>query len=170
MRYYLVDKNDSKEYVFNLIESIRHSAELMEFTYNVINEGEVIGEKKVYICKRAARYFASFDGQTWKKIPRQEIPDTIVNTNKEFHLHRGFKPSGIDNNLDSGLRSQMPGKVTDVFVKVGQKIEKGDNLLVLEAMKMENVIKASQAGAVERINVKAGETVEKGVLLLSLES
>ena len=64
------------------------------------------------------------------------------------------------------LCAPMPGKVLNVLVAEGDTVESGDSLLVLEAMKMENVIKASMGGVIESVPANAGEAVEKGQLLL----
>lgn len=67
------------------------------------------------------------------------------------------------------LKSPMPGKVLDIKVKVGQEVNNGDSLLTLEAMKMENVIKAEGIGTVKSIAVKIDNTVEKDAILIEFE-
>ena len=64
------------------------------------------------------------------------------------------------------LCAPMPGKVLNVLVSEGDNVEAGHALLVLEAMKMENVIKSSVEGVVESVPANAGEAVEKGQLLV----
>jgi biotin carboxyl carrier protein len=66
---------------------------------------------------------------------------------------------------DRELRAVMPGKVVAVLVEVGATVADGDGLLVIEAMKMENEIKATRAGTVTEIHVKPGQAVEAGELL-----
>lgn len=66
------------------------------------------------------------------------------------------------------VSSPMPGKIVSVKASVGQAVKKGDVILVLEAMKMENEIVAPQAGTVASINVTAGQSVEAGTLLATL--
>ena len=68
------------------------------------------------------------------------------------------------------LCAPMPGKVLSVKVSPGQLVEPGDALLVLEAMKMENVIKSAIGGVVEDVLAKAGMAVEKGELLVAFEA
>ena len=63
----------------------------------------------------------------------------------------------------------MPGKVLSVLVKAGQDVKAGDSLLILEAMKMENVIKSAVDGTIEDVNAKAGLAVEKGELLVAFK-
>lgn len=60
----------------------------------------------------------------------------------------------------------MPGLILDILVEPGQKVAKGDKLLVLEAMKMENVIKSAGDGVISSINVKQGMNVEKNQVLI----
>ncbi|MES2386919.1 MAG: biotin/lipoyl-containing protein [Bacteroidota bacterium] len=64
------------------------------------------------------------------------------------------------------LKAPMPGLILEIPVSVGTTVKKGDPLLVLEAMKMENVIKASGDGVVKEVKVKKGEKVEKGQIML----
>lgn len=67
------------------------------------------------------------------------------------------------------LQAPMPGKVLRVDVKQGQQVKKGESILILEAMKMENAIRAPGDGIVKRIHVKAGDAVEKGCVLVEME-
>jgi acetyl/propionyl-CoA carboxylase alpha subunit len=69
----------------------------------------------------------------------------------------------------SKLKAPMPGKVLDVLVTPGQEVVKGDGLVILEAMKMENVLKADDTGIVKSVNVSIGEAVEKNNVLIEFE-
>ncbi len=80
-----------------------------------------------------------------------------------------LKQLGMDN-LSSQkvleIKAPMPGLVLKVLVEEGQEVKKGDNLLVLEAMKMENIIKSSTDGVVKKVQVAQGDKVEKNAVLL----
>jgi len=67
------------------------------------------------------------------------------------------------------IKSPMPGLVLEVNVKSGASVSKGDSLLILEAMKMENVIKSPADGIVKEVFIKPSEAVEKNVVLISFE-
>ena len=67
------------------------------------------------------------------------------------------------------IRSAMPGKVVRVLVEDGTEVEKGDGVLVVEAMKMQNELKAPKAGQVMQIKVKEGTTVAAGEVLAVIE-
>jgi biotin carboxyl carrier protein len=67
-----------------------------------------------------------------------------------------------------GLEAPMPGKVIKVSVAVGDSVAKGQEILVVEAMKMENAIRAPRPGRVEKIHAKLGDMVTPGVTLVEL--
>ena len=75
------------------------------------------------------------------------------------------------NELETGgLKAPMPGKVVDLKVRVGSKVKKGDILVILEAMKMEHQITASEDGKVTEIFIKEGNQIESGALLMVVEA
>ncbi|GMS91969.1 hypothetical protein PENTCL1PPCAC_14144, partial [Pristionchus entomophagus] len=71
--------------------------------------------------------------------------------------------------LSSVLISPMPGAIKSVLVKVGDMVSEGQQLLVIEAMKMQNGLHAAKTGKVKTVTVKEGQTVDEGELLVELE-
>ena len=67
------------------------------------------------------------------------------------------------------IRAQIPGLVTQIFIKVGDVVEKNQKLLILEAMKMENEIDSPVSGKVIKIHVHPGETVNKNNLIMEID-
>ena len=67
------------------------------------------------------------------------------------------------------LSAPMPGRVLKIFVKEGDEIQIGDNVLSLEAMKMENILKAEGIGTVSKICIAEGDVVDKGAVLIEFE-
>lgn len=63
----------------------------------------------------------------------------------------------------------MPGKVLELLAKEGDTLSKGDNILILEAMKMENVIKAEVDCVIKKIHISSQENVEKNQVLIELD-
>jgi biotin carboxyl carrier protein len=68
----------------------------------------------------------------------------------------------------ASLNAQIPGRVTKVWVAAGQQVEAGQRLLAVEAMKMENELRAPRAGRVDAVHVAPGQTVERNDPLVSL--
>lgn len=79
-------------------------------------------------------------------------------------------PSAKSSGSGAGaVKSPLPGIIIDVKVNVGDEVKKGDVVVMLEAMKMENSINASVSGKVTSVNVKTGDSVLEGVTLLTIE-
>ncbi|MEM8896296.1 MAG: acetyl-CoA carboxylase biotin carboxyl carrier protein subunit, partial [Bacteroidota bacterium] len=71
---------------------------------------------------------------------------------------------GIEHHTDSAVKdvkAPMPGLIIDVSIEQGQTVKKGDALLILEAMKMENVIKSPADGEITKVHINKGDSVEK---------
>lgn len=86
----------------------------------------------------------------------------------ELRIEReGARPS--QRHAAGGLEAPMPGRVLKVNVAVGDLVKRGQELLVVEAMKMENPIRAPHDGRVIRLEARAGEMVGPGTLLLEIE-
>lgn len=121
-------------------------------------------------------------GRTYKALVIKHDPEAgTVRLRIGAHCHtvrladdrsRLMQMLGIDRGaraMASELKAPMPGLVLKVLVQDGETVKKDDPLLVLEAMKMENVIKSTGDGVVKKAHVQAGAAVEKGQLLLSFE-
>ncbi len=74
--------------------------------------------------------------------------------------------SSLNSTKVSEVKAPMPGLVLKVFVTEGDEVKKGDNLFILEAMKMENIIKAPADVVVKNVKIVPGDKVEKGQVLM----
>ncbi len=168
MRYYLT--KEKEEYILDLIRTIRHTSDIVEFHFKALDKSKTNYEKleKIFLRKLAGQYFTSFDQIHWEKLARQDIPTKLLNVNRVFNLHRGFRPSGGAAANSGSLVTQMPGKAVKIAVKVGDKVIAGQTVIILEAMKMENEIKTQIDGVVKNIFVKEGDALEQGVKLLEI--
>lgn len=88
--------------------------------------------------------------------------------NDEMILHRSLKnPGGMGQ--DRELKAGMPGKIIEIFVKPGDKLKYNKPILIMEAMKMENEMRAAADCVVKEICVKQGDSVESGAVLIRFE-
>lgn len=100
---------------------------------------------------------------------RLSVGGRLLDVNVSNEGERLIKKLGIDlaaHRKLKDLKAPMPGLVLKVLVEEGQEINKGDGLLVLEAMKMENQIKATGDAVVEEVCITEGTAVEKGQVLI----
>jgi pyruvate carboxylase subunit B len=105
----------------------------------------------------------------WALAPGGERREVEVLDERTVHI-RSLTSSGDRPAASPVLKAPMPGLVLRVEVTPGQKVAAGAGLVVLEAMKMENELKASAAALVRSIRVQAGEAVEKGQILIEFEA
>ncbi len=87
----------------------------------------------------------------------------------ERRVRLGGLQSGIQPQGRQRVSVPMPGKVIEVLVGEGDRVEKGQGLVIVEAMKMENEVRSPIAGEVRQVRVKAGDALEAGALLMVVE-
>lgn len=93
---------------------------------------------------------------------------TVTIDNERSALLKAFLKTHQPNSGVTAILAPMPGLIVKVEVEVGQEVKAGQGLIVLEAMKMENEIKALQPGKIKDIHVAAKKAVEKGETLISI--
>jgi biotin carboxyl carrier protein len=91
----------------------------------------------------------------------------LVEDERERRL-RASLGGGPPEDVDYHLRAPMPGLIVTVHVNEGQIIDKGDVLVILESMKMQNELKSPRPGKINRVRVKPGDSVEQRDTLLSV--
>ena len=86
-----------------------------------------------------------------------------------YRIEQVLKSMGMDSGkkIQKDIKAPMPGLVLDVLVEAGQEVNEGDDLIILEAMKMENALKAPQAGVIASVSVSKQDKVDKNQLLVS---
>lgn len=157
---------DNKEYRISLKEKGHNNIQvsLGKKTYNVavelVSENEVLLniDGKVFniiINSNAASSYSVYINGKFFSIEKKSASQ-ILGTKKERAKKQDVKTS-------------MPGRIVKVLVSEGERVEEGQPILVLEAMKMQNEIKAPQSGTVIKISPKTGDSVEAGSLLFSVE-
>jgi acetyl/propionyl-CoA carboxylase alpha subunit len=107
---------------------------------------------------------------------KKELTLNINGSNYKLNIKDKFdvllEKLGLDAALTAGevdLKAPMPGLVLETIVKAGDEFTTGEPLLILEAMKMENVIKATFDGKVKKLNVNQGDAVEKNQILIEFD-
>lgn len=131
-----------------------------------IREGiyQILLNHQVYVCRVSRQDSKQFSIAVGTRDYQVQVRDSYDQLLERLGLDFGESDAPDD------IIAPMPGRVLDVAVKPGETVEKGQSILVLEAMKMENVIKANGNGIVSTITVKPGDALEKGQILVTFTS
>ncbi|HKC66840.1 MAG TPA: biotin/lipoyl-containing protein [Bacteroidia bacterium] len=140
---------EGKDIAFDMIEINKNSFHVLKDnkSYNVEIVGHNVAEKSFQI----------------------KVNQTIYNLTVKDKYDELLHQLGLDKAMVSkvsNIKAPMPGLVLNILVEDGQEIKKGDALIVLEAMKMENILKSPTDGKVKKVAVKKGVAVEKGQILI----
>jgi biotin carboxyl carrier protein len=140
---------EGKDIVFDMIEINKTSFSVLKDnkSYNVEIVNHNIAEKSFQI----------------------KVNNTLYNLTVKDKYDELLHQLGLDKAMVtkvSNIKAPMPGLVLNILVEDGQEIKKGDALIVLEAMKMENILKSPTDGKVKKVAVKKGVAVEKGQILI----
>jgi biotin carboxyl carrier protein len=121
----------------------------------------LIQSNRVYEC----RIEAQTRGEQIIYLKEQNYNVRLIDPKKL----RGAGAAGASASGAATIKAQMPGKIVRVLVEAGASVEAGQGLIVIEAMKMQNELKAPRAGTVKQINCAAGATVNAGETLIVIE-
>lgn len=93
----------------------------------------------------------------------------IVTSGSKIALDTSSEQSFSDPGLSKSFTAPMPGTVIELLVEVGQKIDAGDEVCILESMKMQQVLRSEVSGVVKRIVVSEGDQILDGQVIFDLE-
>jgi len=151
-------KSFSNEEILNVIETIDYS-KLSNGNYSVIKNNKSYEVTVQSFNREDKTIELSINGKIC----------TIKVADKMDLLLQQLGMGNVSSKKMNSLKAPMPGLVIEWFIQEGDIVSKGDKLLILEAMKMENVIKASGDGKVKKIHALKGHAVEKNQLLIEFE-
>lgn len=147
--------------------------------YNALEEND-IAEADYLNHEGDSTYTVRLNGKNYTLHIDKETPDGFVVYYKGIKIEGKIKKP-IDDLIESlgfntatdksykEVQAPMPGLVLSLEVQKGTTVSKGDTLLILEAMKMENIVKSPTDGIIKSIEVQASEAVEKNQVLITFE-
>ncbi len=127
-----------------------------------------IDKGKNLIVRYLAKSHPNINGSTSVFFELNGQPRTIEIFNKEFSKNIAVKLKAEEGNLNH-IGSPLPGQIAKIFVLEGEKVIKGDRVLVIEAMKMETTISAEKSGSIKKLHISSGDNVETKDLLVEIE-
>lgn len=158
---------EGQEFEIEVIDErhIRVGGRLLEVDFESVSGQPVFS---LIVDGRSYESFVYPGDADWQVLLHGRLYQIKVENEREKRL-RAAAGGGVAESGEFHLKAPMPGLVVAVPVTEGQEVKKGQVLVILESMKMQNELKATRAGKVGRVRVKAGESVEQKQTLLSVQ-
>jgi biotin carboxyl carrier protein len=157
---------NSHEYTIEILDEAHLS--LNGVVYEL--DFEQVGNQPVYSLVLDGQSFEAHvytDEEQWQVLLRGDMYRALVEDERERRLRSQLEGAPAEQG-EFHLKAPMPGLVITIPVEEGQQVEKGEVLLILESMKMQNELKSPRPGKVMRVRVAPGERVEQKQTLLSV--
>jgi biotin carboxyl carrier protein len=158
------------------INAVEFMVEVLDDHHIIINnqayqvDFHAVGDQPVYSLLIDGKSYEAYvypGEDSWQVLFHGNQYAAKVEDDRERRLRNAVSGSVLPGS-EFHLKAPMPGLIVMVAVEEGQKVKKGDLIVVLESMKMQNELKSPREGVVSRIRVIAGESVEQRQILLSI--
>lgn len=150
------------DFDFNLSKDHISSLDLIKTgknTYHLIKDGATYHIEVLESDFNKGTYTISINGSEY---------ESTINTPLDTLIEKMGFASNSNKNIDT-IEAPMPGLILDILVEEGQEVKEEDQLLILEAMKMENIITSPRNGVIKKIGVNTGDAVDKKQLLIEFQ-
>ena len=157
---------DGKEFTVEILDEkhIRINDKILDVDFESVSGQPVYS---LIIGGKSYEAYVSPDDERWQVLLRGRLYQAEVEDEREKRLHAAGG-GGATESGEFHLKAPMPGLVVAVLVEENQEVKKGQVLLILESMKMQNELKAPRDGTISRVKVKPSESVEQKQTLLSI--
>lgn len=130
-----------------------------EHTYHIISQHQTFNVEVLQADFKSRKFLLKVNGKSAEVVLRDRFDQLIEQMGMQT----------MESEHEKEVKAPMPGLILHIAVREGQEVNKGDALLTLEAMKMENVIKAPVAGIISGIRIEEQQSVEKNQLLMIID-
>lgn len=160
---------DAKTYIIEINDDQHLTVEGAAYSVDFAR----IGDQPVYTLLINGQSYEAFiyegdEPDQWQVLLHGALFGARVEDEREKRLRAAGGVASGGAAGEYNLKAPMPGLIVAIPVAEGQAVQKGDNLIILESMKMQNELKAPRAGTVTRIKVKPGDSVEHHQVLVTV--
>ncbi len=158
---------DNKEFEIEIVDErhIRIGERLLEVNFKSVSGQPVFS---LILDGKSYESFVYQGEEDWEVLIRGRQYQVKIEDEREKRL-KAAAGGGVIEGGEFHLKAPMPGLVVSILIEEGQEVKKGQVMLILESMKMQNELKAPRDGIMGRVRVKAGESVEQRQTLLSVQ-
>jgi biotin carboxyl carrier protein len=157
-RTYIIEINDDRRVV---VDGVEYAVDF-----------ETVSGQPVYTLLVDGRSYEAFvyeGDEDWQVMLRGNLYTVRVEDEREKRLRAAAGGVMSAASGEFNLKAPMPGLIVAVPVSEGQPVKKGDNLVILESMKMQNELKSPREGTVMRVRVNPGDSVEQNQVLVTVQ-
>jgi biotin carboxyl carrier protein len=157
---------DNKEFEIEVIDErhVRIGDRLLQVDFETVSGQPVFS---LILNGKSYESFIYQNDEDWEVLIRGRQYQVKIEDEREKRL-KAAAGAGVAEGGEFHLKAPMPGLVVAVLINEGQEVKKGQVMLILESMKMQNELKAPRDGTMGRVRVKPGESVEQKQTLLSV--
>lgn len=154
---FIINTSDTKSVKIGDKEYMLDISHLSDHTYSLKLDNQIFHITSTKL--ESNKYSFLIDGHYFESYVRTKLEEETENILK----------TNLSSDDEIKIKSPMPGMILRVNKKVGENVIKGESLILLEAMKMENELKASEDGVLSQVFVETGKSVEKNQILLIIK-
>ena len=164
MKY--ITKVNDQEYTIEIDHEnqIRVDGQLYSVDFHQLTEGGILS---LLLNNRSLEAIVEERDQAWEVLIQGELYTVQVQDERAYRLAKA-RGSTAEVTGEATVKSPMPGLIIAVLVEEGQIVQKGEQIIILESMKMENELRSPRAGLVKQVMIEPGASVEKDQLLVSI--
>lgn len=157
---------EGKQFIVEIVDEkhVRLDDKLYEIDFETVSGQPVYS---LIVDGKSHESYIYQDDELWQVLLHGRLYSVSVEDEREKRL-RAAAGGGVAETGEFHLRAPMPGLVVAIHVAEGQEVKRGQVILILESMKMQNELKAPRDGTIGRLRVKPGDTVEQKQTLLSV--
>lgn len=166
MKYIATIDNQQYEIEINDENRVTIDGQPVTLDFKSMSEGQPI--YSLILNGKSYEAMIELTEEGWQVMLRGQLYQIDIEDERQRRLRMASGGTSTQSG-ELKLKAPMPGLIVDVPVEEGQEVTKGDNLIILESMKMQNEIKSPREGKILRVNVNPGDSVNQNQILLILD-
>ena len=162
MKYIATVNENEYEIVIEGEDTVIVNGERHNIDFQYMNGGGVLS---LLFNNRSLEAVVNEDDETWEVLTKGELYTVKVQDERAYRLAQARGTAGAVTG-EVTVNSPMPGLIVNVTISEGESVQKGDKVVILESMKMENELRSPRDGIISRVMVSQGDSVEKDQVLV----